>query len=197
MHIPDILLLNTYNICNHIYSLSQLAGGILVKSTNPYRARNMIVKKVDTPRTPEDTDIFDIVGSEKSGYLQISVYHNAINEPIENAEVRVYLLTISGLYQERGEGKLITSVTTDANGHAPLLTLPELNRLQQSDNSNIYRSYMLAVNAEGFFSAYAFDIQIYPDITTSYRINLRLISEGESPFTHYEFIIEPNIQRGQ
>lgn len=163
-----------------------------MKGTNPYRARNMIARKADTP---EYSDISDIVGSEEFGYLEVSVYHSDLDEPIKNAEVRVYLLTISGLYQERGEGKLITTVTTGANGYAPIITLPELNRLQQSENNNnIYRMYMVAVYAEGYFSAYAFDIQIYPNITTSYRINLRLISEGESPYTHYEFIIEPRRQ---
>jgi len=163
-----------------------------MKNTNPYRVRNMILRKADTP---EYSDIFDIVGSDEFGYLKIGVFHNDLNEPIENAEVRVYLLTISGVYQERGEGKLITTVTTGSDGYAPILKLPELNRLQQSENEgNIYRSYMIAVNADSYFSAYAFDIQIYPDITTTYRINLRLISEGESPLTHYEFIIEPRRQ---
>lgn len=190
MYVPHMLL-NTYNSCNRVYFLFQSTGGILMKSTNPYRVRNMIVKKVDTP---EHADIYDIVGSEESGFLEIGVYHDAINKPIENAEILVYLLTISGVYQEKGEGKLITTVTTDANGYAPILKLPELNRPQQSGNSNIYRTYMAAVYAEGFFSAYVFDIQIYPDITTSYRINLRLVSEGETPFTHYEFVIEPRRQ---
>lgn len=163
-----------------------------MKNTNPYRARNMIVKKLDTP---ENTDIYDIIGSKESGYLQIHVFDNAINKPIENAEINVYLLTISGLYQEKGEGKLIATVTTDVNGFAPILTLPELNRIQQSDNDNIYRTYMFAVYAKDFFSAFVFDVQIYADITTSYRINLRHISEGESPVNLYDFIIEPSIQK--
>ncbi|HAQ39452.1 MAG TPA: hypothetical protein DCM73_00475 [Clostridiales bacterium] len=162
-----------------------------MKNINPYLVRNMIVKKVDTP---EYGGILDVIGSDKFGYLRIGVFHDDINEPVENAEVLIYLVTISGIYQEKGEGILITTVTTGADGYAPVLRLPALNKLQQSDiDSDVYRMYMAAVYAEGFFSAYAFDIQIYPDVTTSYRINLRLISEGETPFTNYEFIIEPKI----
>ncbi len=161
-----------------------------MKGTNPYRVKNMIARKADTPKY---SDISDMVKSEKCGSLKVNVYHKELDEPIENAQVRVYLLTISGMYQEKGEGRIITTVVTGADGCAPVLTLPELNRLQQSENKdNTYNLYMMAVFAKGYYSAYAFDIQIFPDIATSYKINLSSVNEGASPYDHYEFIIEPN-----
>lgn len=158
----------------------------MLKNIKPYRARNMFVRKLETP---------DNLGNEniEYGFLEISVYHNVINEPIENAEVRVSLLTISGLYQERGEGRLITTVKTDVNGYAPRLRLPALNRLQQTENENVNRLYVLAVEAEEYYNAYDFNIQIYPNITTSYKIYLRHIVEDKDPRSHYEFFIEPNV----
>lgn len=158
----------------------------------PYRALNNIVKKSSTIY---NTDVFDIIGIEEYGYLEISVYDDAVNEPIKNAEVKVYLLTISGLYQERGDGKLITSVRTGDNGYAPLLRLPALNRTQEPIKENVNSIYMLTINSEGYYRAFAFDIQIYPNVTTSYSINLRHVNIDAPPDAEYEFIIEPRFQK--
>lgn len=164
----------------------------MYENIKPYRARNNIVKKSSTIY---NTDVFDIIEVEEYGYLEISVYDDAVNEPIKNAVVKVYLLTISGLYQERGEGKLITSVRTEDNGYAPLLRLPVLNRTQKPIKENVNSIYMLTINAEGYYGAYAFDIQIYPNVTTSYSINLHHVDIDAPPDAEYEFIIEPRFQR--
>ncbi|MGD9568338.1 MAG: hypothetical protein AB7V48_08425 [Sedimentibacter sp.] len=152
----------------------------------PYRVRNMFVRKSETCGNSNNL----IKENIKYGFLEVSVYNRDENKPLENAEVRISLLTISGLYQEKGEGRIITSVKTGVNGYAPLLTLPTLNRLQRIED-NVNSLYIMVIEAEGYYNAYAFDIQIYPNITTSYRINL--IEDDPNANARYEFYIEPQI----
>ncbi len=160
------------------------------RNPKPYRCRNIIAKKNNVP---PGFDSKENANSQKgeTGYLEISVYNNVETNPVENAMIHVYLLTITGQYQEKGEGQLMATVETGINGHSPIIELPTLNKLQHPNEPNYIKMYMFSVQAEGYFGAFVFDIQIYPNITTSYQINLRHIERDESPLSHYEFFYEP------
>jgi len=163
----------------------------LSKYSKPYCVKNKIIKKFDKNNRIDDNSHNKT--QNDFGFLEISVYHNVVNEPIEYAKINISLLTISGLYKEKGLGTLITKVATGVNGYAPLIQLPTLNKLQSNKNKDEIKMYNIIIQAEGYHSAYIFDVQIYPNITTSYRIHLRHIYEHEDHDSLYEFIIEPTI----
>lgn len=162
----------------------------MIKHIKPYCVRNRIINKSEISYIQQNTN--NNVNDEY-GNLKVSIYSNNINNPIENAEVLISLLTVSGLYQEKGEGTLITTFKTDADGYAPLIRLPALNKMLEPSEENITKLYVMSVFAVGHFNAYVFDLQIYPDVTTSYKIILQNVEAHEDPRSHYEFIFEPNI----
>lgn len=152
-----------------------------------YRARNTFVKKLEKPENAVNDNI-------EYGSLEVSVHNFINNEPVEYAEVGISLLTVSGLYNEKGEGRLIATANTDSSGNTPLINLPAINKISRSEGNNVGKIYILTVRKEGYFSAYVFDVQIYANITTSYLVNLKPVRSGENPRSQYEFILEPNIK---
>lgn len=158
----------------------------MLNASVPYVARNMIAKKLEIDSEKNN------VGNIETGFLGVSVFHNVVNEPIENAEVSVFKMDVSGLYNEEGEAKLITMHVTDKDGKIPLIELPVINTPEISKNGiNLTSShYFMIVNAYGYYSAYVFDIQIYKNVTTVYRINLSHIT---SRVPQFKFIFNPKI----
>jgi hypothetical protein len=124
------------------------------------------------------------------GYLNVTVYSDTTHKPLKNALVRITELTVMGLYRERGVGRFITEYLTDENGKVPIIKLAPRNNLESNmDDSN--KSYNMSVHADNYHSAYAFEIQIFKNVTTSYAINLRSV-ESPGDF-EYEFILNPII----
>jgi hypothetical protein len=138
----------------------------------PYRAKKLIIKANENNNYYPET-----------GYLQVKVQDLLNNEPIKDALVRISLVTLSGLYNEYAEGNLIDEYRTDESGNIPITRLQAYNELN-SEN----KIYMIATHADGYFNAYVFNIQIFPDTTTEYTVNLsKITSEGEK----FNFIIQP------
>lgn len=153
----------------------------MINSRKLYCAKNLIFRNLyinNETGNDNDTDT-------EFGYLEISVFQNETDEPIENALVRISKITVSGLYEEKAEGRIIVQYRTDANGNVPITKLPALNELDPNNND----LYIAAIHANGYYSAYVFNIQIYPNITASYKIKLSTISAGEDKFN---FIIQPS-----
>lgn len=107
--------------------------------------------------------------------------------------MNISLLTISGLYKEKGEGRLIASEKTDKNGNTPIIKLPAINKLTRDEDDKIMKLYLLEVTTKNYYTAHAIDLQIYPGITTTYNISLRHVGKDENPKSQFEFIIEPRI----
>lgn len=139
----------------------------------PHRAKRLVIKANENNNHYPET-----------GYLQVKVQDLLNNEPIKNALVRISLITLTGLYNEYAEGNLIVDYRTDESGNIPITRLQAYNELNSED-----KIYIISIYADGYYSAYVFNVQIFPDTTTEYTANLSKTtsSEGEK----FNFIIQP------
>lgn len=145
--------------------------------------------------------MFDIIRSFKvsssetnniNGFLSIEVFD--INDrPVVNAIASLFRITVSGEYYERGEGIQIARFITDANGRIPMITLPSISSPEVVPSRQRTQYYM-TLNAYGYYEVVVTEIQIYPGITTSYRI---VVSPITAPIPRYEFIYNPIIRGTQ
>jgi hypothetical protein len=121
-----------------------------------------------------------------TGYLYINVYSNATSTPIANAFVRVSRISYSGQFNEFAQGMLLGEYITDENGSFAI-ELPALNELLP--NNKDY--YIVTVRAYGYYNAYIFNVQIYEDHSTSYRVFLSPVTQDVEL---YNIITEPTIR---
>ncbi|MEL7646805.1 MAG: hypothetical protein AAGU76_01870 [Sedimentibacter sp.] len=119
-----------------------------------------------------------------TGFLHITVFHNVVNTVIENAVVSIYKISYHGTYNERAEGRFIAQYTTDKDGATPLIELPVLNELMPGNKDYYY----ISVSAYGFNDAFIFNVQIYPNILSSYKMYLTHTFYDDVVFN---FIVEP------
>lgn len=117
------------------------------------------------------------------GFLQLSVFHNVVDTPIEGAEVTVYKISYSGLYNEKAEGRRVGQYKTDVSGNTPKIELPILNELLPGEHY-----YYVTIRADGFNNAFIMNVQVYSNILTSYKVNL--IHYGYSD-VEFNFMIQP------
>ncbi len=160
------------------------------KIIKPYCARNMLFKKVTIDNETENNTNKNI--NNTVGFLDISIYDDTSNEPIQNAKVVIVEVTLQGLYDEKGKGREIYSYTTDENGKIPIISLPIDERLNIYEDTHVH--YHMAITAPNYDNAYVVNLQsqIYPDITTLFKINLN-VSDYDKP--EFDFIITPPIER--
>lgn len=123
------------------------------------------------------------LNSIEYGFLQLSVIHNEVYTPIEGAEVTVYKISYSGLYNEKAEGRMVGQYKTDINGLTKKIELPVLNELIPGEDY-----YYITISADGYNDAFIINVQIYSNILTSYTVSL--IHEGYSD-VEFNFIIQP------
>ncbi|NLJ58926.1 MAG: hypothetical protein GX339_08795 [Tissierellia bacterium] len=117
----------------------------------------------------------------ENGRLVVSVRNRITNEPIAFSSVSVYLLSIIGLYGEFGEANLITRYITDEEGKIPVISLPAIER------SSVLQYYM-TVNHFRYHPVNLMNIQIYPNVTTEYKVLLTPLTTVSPDYT---FIITP------
>lgn len=124
----------------------------------PYIAKNMIIKKME------------ITG--EFGYVNVSVFTALGALPINNAKVSIYTWN-----EEEGE-ILYKSVVTDESGKAPIIELPVL--LDKGRTSEQGRTvYHLVVQAPRFHTVIIINVEVYPEITNQFNVNLTPIPRGE------------------
>lgn len=150
----------------------------MIDSKRPYLIKNKLIKKADTVIIPDG-----------NGSLSVNVIDNKTSEPIPNAMVSLYKITISGLYEEKGDGTFIAMAVTDQNGYVPKIELPPINQFNQSEREKT--EYHMMIHVDGYYPVIVVDIQIYPNITTVYAIKLSSLS---SRIPRYEFIYNPEIR---
>ena len=155
-------------------------GNEMLNPTKPYHAKNLIFNKSAKYNQKEN--------QAQTGYIDVSVYQDIVNTPIKDATVRISSILYSGQFNELAEGKLIAVYKTDDNGKVPVTELPVLNELMPGNKG----FYIVAVHAEEFYSAYVFNIQIYPDITSSFNVYL---SNTTSETEKFNFFIRPTTEQ--
>ncbi len=140
-------------------------------SSNPYRVRNRLCNKSNA--IPDET-----------GTLDITVYHKDLEEPLSNALIKVYKISVSGQYGEVGEGRLVHQAITDSTGKIPPVKLSAVNELMDDNDS----FYSIAIHHPTHHSAYIFNVEIFPDVATKYDVSLKFMYDNEDFF---EFIMQP------
>jgi hypothetical protein len=123
------------------------------------------------------------LNSTEYGFLQLYVVHNVVDTPIEGAEVTVYKVSYSGLYNEKAEGRRVGQYKTDKQGYTPKIELPVLNELLPGNDY-----YYITVRADGYNNAFIMNVQVYSNILTSYKVSL--IHYGYSD-VEFNFMIQP------
>ena len=100
-----------------------------------------------------------------TGSLEITVT-DSINIPLSNVLVKIFKMSYEGVYNESAAGLLIAQLYTNNNGIISII-LPALNELS---SPNEY--YAASIYKDGFYSAYIYYIQIYPNIQSIYEVFL-------------------------
>lgn len=121
----------------------------------------------------------------KTGFLSVTVLNRLTNESVPFTSVSVYHLSVRGIYNESGEANLMTRYVTNEEGKIPLIELPIIDR-----GINRTVQYYITVNHFRYYPVNIMNIQIYPNITTSYNV---LLTPLTFPSHDHEFIITPEI----
>lgn len=151
-------------------------------AAKPYRAKNNIIKKLETNNETVVT-----------GFLEVRVLEDEVGIPIGGAEVSVYRFSIRGINATAGEEVLIATHITDEKGRIPIIELPALHGTNISNDTDFIRlQYHMTINAFGYYPITVINVEIFSDITTLYRINMAPITTGEP---RREFIIIPERHR--
>lgn len=153
----------------------------MIDARKPYKVKNILISKLELNEVEEVDE-----NNKITGFLDIGVFseHNAI--PINNAKVSIYLYSVRGIYDEAAEENLIVSYTTDENGKVPLIELPVIHEFDDEEGNR--DEYHMKVDAIGYYTLIVMNMEIFPNTTTTFNVNLNPIVTGE-PYT--EFIIIP------
>lgn len=127
-------------------------------SIKPYFAKNMIINATET--------------TDETGFITVNTFTALGALPVSNAEVSVYT------WNEEEGYSLIKSVVTDSSGKAPPIELPVLiNRGKTFDEEQT--EYHLVVRGLGFHTIIIIHVEVFPDITTQFNVNLTPVPRGE------------------
>lgn len=139
----------------------------------PYKARNIIKKQ----QTAEENGI---------SYVNVNVFTASGALPVSGAIVTVYH-TYNG-----GDEHVLYNLITDENGGVPTMEVPIVYRGPGEQTEYTYSTYNLRVEANGYYTYNLLDFQVFPNITSSYSVNLIPTAQGEpSERPSQTFIIPP------
>lgn len=139
----------------------------------PYKAYNLLVKN------------FKI--NNESGFIKTKVITELGDIPLENSTVTVYA--------SLDELVPIETVTTDENGDAPILEIPVIYNpeITGMNPEYPYTDYNLMVLHENYYPVLIYDIQVFPNITTEFIVNMTRVPI-DAPYPRRErTIIIPTI----
>lgn len=123
----------------------------------PYKAQNMINRN-----RPKSQHLCE----DPVGYMNIGVYTASGALPVPGALVTVYHV------YESGEEHVLYQLITDENGIVPILEVPVVYEGPGQQTIYDYSAYNIRVEALGYYIVNLINTQIFPGITTNYRINL-------------------------
>lgn len=124
---------------------------------------------------------YNRLNASETGILDIRVSDNR-NRPISKAFVSIAKISYTGQYNESAEGIVIAELYTDNNGIVHI-ELPVLNELIGSNEF-----YSASISDEGYYNAYIYYIQIWPNMAASYEVGLTPRISGVERF---KFIFQP------
>ncbi len=115
---------------------------------------------------------YNRLNTNGTGSLEIKVTDNN-RTPITNALVKIYRMSYEGVYNESASGLVIAELYTNNNGIVHIV-LPALNELMSPNE--YYAAY---IYKDGFYNAFIYYIQIYPNIGSIYEVYLTPWIEGQ------------------
>jgi hypothetical protein len=160
----------------------------------PYRARNMMVTKLEAqPAIPEHMNNHlpsnqqeeTQPSSNEVGYINVGVYTASGALPVKDAVVTIYH-TYDG-----GEEHVLYHMVTDESGRVPTMEVPIEYRGIGQQTEYTYSTYNLRVQAIGYYTHNVLDLQVYPNISTNFRINLIPVAQGIPSNGNEQTIIIP------
>lgn len=168
------------------------------KNIKPYKARNMMVKKLEVqpaPSVPEDIQqsqpsnnqgTESQPSTEEVGYINVGVYTASGALPVKDAVVTLYH-TYNG-----SEEHVLFHQVTDESGRIPTMYVPvEYTGVGQQTEYN-YSTYNLRVQAIGYYTSNVMDLQVFPNIGTNFRLNLIPTAQGAPENApEYTIVIPP------
>jgi len=163
-------------------------------STKPYKAHNMMVKKMETVTEPpaviqpeNNNDLQDNKG--EVGYINVAVYTALGALPVKDAVVTVYLTSTEG------EEQALYHVVTNASGRAPKMEVPVIyeqdNPLESSEF--YFSTYNMLVQAIGYYTVNVIDLRVFPNVATNYKVVLIPVMEGGTEDESGQVIVIPPI----
>lgn len=118
----------------------------------PYKANNILIKKTKN--------------NNKSGYVRIRTVTELGTAPVENAYVTIF--------STLDETVPLGTHLSDSAGNVPVFTVPVSYDPEDIKMDPIYyfTEYDIKVSHEDYYNVFIYGIQIFPDITTNFDINL-------------------------
>jgi len=152
----------------------------------PYMARNMLVKKAEI--LVQQPIIDDTTAEAEKGYLALGVFTALGALPVANAAITVYETLVNG------EQLTHAQLLSDANGRVPDIELPvTYNPLNPYMSTKYYFTpYNLRVQANNFYTVNVLNLCIFPDIKTSYKIDMIPVIAVETGVPEQTFVIPPS-----
>lgn len=147
----------------------------------PYKAYNTLVKnmevQIEPQPEPEQTTTHEV------GYINVGVYSASGALPVENAVVTVYHT------YNADEEHVLYHLITNESGRVPTMVVPVEYQGPGSQTQYYYSTYNLRVQATDYYTVNILDIQIYPDISTNFRVNLIPTAPGTSEAPEHTIVI--------
>jgi len=130
----------------------------------PYKVRNLL-------------NLTPIIN--ETGFIKVKVITELGDIPLEGSTVTVYA--------SLAELVPIETVTTDENGDAPILEIPVAYNpdIATMDPEYPYTDYNIRVLHENYYPVLIYDIQVFPNITTDFIVNMTRIPV-EAPYPRRE-----------
>ena len=162
--------------------------------TKPYKAHNMMVKKMETETGPpaviqpeNNNDLQE--DKVEVGYINVGVYTALGALPVKDAVVTVYHTSTEG------EEQALYHVVTNANGRAPRMEVPVIYEQDNPlESSQFYFStYNMRVQAIGYYTVNVIDLRVFPDVANNYKVVLIPVIEGGTEDESSQTIVIPPI----
>jgi len=130
----------------------------------PYKVRNLL-------------NLTPIIN--ETGFIKVKVITELGDLPLENSTVTVYA--------SLDELVPIETVTTDENGDAPILEIPVAYNpnIAKMDPEYPYTDYNIRVLHENYYPILIYDIQVFPNITVDFIVNMNRIP-ADAPYPRRE-----------
>lgn len=145
------------------------------KNIKPYRARNMIIKNLEVrPVLPPTAEV---------GYINTSVSTASGALPVPNA-----IVTVSHIYNN-SEEHVLYHLITDESGRVPTMEVPVEYQGVGQQTEFYYSIYNMRIEANGYYTVNILDVQVHPNISTDYRVNLIPVAQGITEIPEHTIVI--------